>query len=244
MHKTASEAAVLAEAVLRALPPPNGVEVVLCPPFTALAAVARVIAGSPVALGAQDVHWEREGAYTGEISPEMLRDLGCRYVIIGHSERRQYFAETDERVNRKTGAALAGGLTPIVCIGETLAEREAGRAAEVVAGQVKGALSGLAPEQVRGVVLAYEPIWAIGTGRTATPLQAAEMHARVRRTIAELCGRDVAEQIRILYGGSVGPENASALLREPEIDGALVGGASLRADAFAAIARAAAGHRS
>jgi triosephosphate isomerase len=240
MYKTASEAVLLARAVVKSLPPRDGSEVVICPPFTALAAVGQVIiAGSRVGLGAQDLHWAKEGAYTGEVSAEMLRDLGCRYVIVGHSERRQYFGETDENVNKKSLAALGSGLTPIICVGETLSERETGRAHHVVEAQVKGALSGLAPGQVRALTLAYEPVWAIGTGRTATPDQAEEMHAHVRKTVAGLVGVDVAQGVRILYGGSVKPENAGELLQRSEIDGALVGGASLQADSFALIVRAA-----
>lgn len=239
MYKTPSEAIALAEGVVKALSIFDGIDVAVCPPFTALAAVGQVIAGSRIGLGAQDLHWAKEGAYTGEVSAEMLRDAGCRFVIIGHSERRQYFHETDEDVNRKIVAALASGLTPILCVGETLSEREAARAHAVVEAQVKGALSGLTPEQVRGLVLAYEPVWAIGTGRTATPSQAEEMHVYVRTTIAGLFGAEVAERIRILYGGSVKPDNAKELLRRSEIDGALVGGSSLQADSFAAIAEAA-----
>jgi len=239
MYKTASEAVVLASAVLKELSTPDGIEVVVCPPFTALAAVAQVIAESSVGLGAQDLHWAKDGAYTGEVSAEMLWDIGCRYVIVGHSERRQYFGETDEAVNKKSLAALAGGLTPIICIGETLSERETGRAHDVVEAQVKGALLGFTPEQVRALTVAYEPVWAIGTGKTATPGQAEEMHAHVRMAIAGLFGAGVAQGVRVLYGGSVKAENARELLRRSEIDGALVGGASLQADSFASIARAA-----
>ena len=239
MYKTPSEAVVLAEAVVKSLSASGGIDVVICPPFTALEAVGKVVVGSRVGLGAQDVHWEKEGAYTGEVSAEMLRDLGCRYVIVGHSERRQYFGETDERVNKKGLAALASGLTPIVCVGETLSEREAGRANEVVAAQVKGALLGCAPKDLQALALAYEPVWAIGTGQTATPSGAEEMHAHIRMTIAGLFGADVATEVRILYGGSVKPENAKELLQQSEIDGALVGGASLQADSFAAIVKAA-----
>ena len=238
MYKTASEAVVLARAVVKSLFPSDGSEVVICPPFTALAAVGQVIAGSRVGLGAQDLHWAKEGAYTGEVSAEMLRDLGCCYAIVGHSERRQYFGETDENVNKKSLAALGSGLTPIICVGETLSERETGRAHHVVEAQVKGALSGLAPGQVRALTLAYEPVWAIGTGRTATPDQAEEMHAHVRKTVAGLFGADIAQGVRILYGGSVKPENAGELLQRSEIDGALVGGASLQADSFALIVKA------
>lgn len=239
MHKTPSEAVVLAEDVVRKLSTSDGIEAIVCPPFTALEAVSRVVAGSKVSLGAQDLHWAKEGAYTGEVSAAMLRDVGCRYVIIGHSERRQYFGETDESVNRKSLAALANGLIPIICVGETLPEREAGRANEIVGVQLKGALSGCSPREARALALAYEPVWAIGTGRTATPSQAEEMHAHVRMTIAGLFGADVAKEVRILYGGSVKPENARELLQRSEIDGALVGGASLQADSFASIVNAA-----
>lgn len=239
MYKTSSEAIVLAEAIMKALSAPDGTQVVVCPPFTALAAVGQVVAGSRIGLGAQDLHWAKEGAYTGEVSAEMLRDIGCRYVIVGHSERRQYFGETDENVNRKILAALASDLTPIICVGETLLEREAGRAYTVVETQIKGALTGLRPEQVQELILAYEPVWAIGTGKTATPSQAEEMHAHIRKTIALLFGAEIAHGVRILYGGSVKPENAEELLGRSEIDGALIGGSSLQADSFAAIANAA-----
>lgn len=239
MHKTSSEAIVLAEAVVEALSMPDETQVVICPPFTALAAVGQIVAGSRIGLGAQDMHWAKEGAYTGEVSAEMLWDIGCRYVIVGHSERRQYFGETDESVNRKSLAALASGLTPIICVGETLFEREAGHARAVVEAQLKGALSGLTPEQVQGLTLAYEPVWAIGTGKTATPSQAEEMHAHIRKTIALLLGAEIAQGVRILYGGSVKPDNAKELLGRSEIDGALVGGASLDAGSFASIAHAA-----
>lgn len=239
MYKTPSEAVVLAEGIVKTLSPLDGPELVVCPPFTALAAVSQVIVGTRVGLGAQNLHWAKEGAYTGEVSADMLLDIGCRYVIIGHSERRQYFGETDESVNRKSCAALASGLTPIVCVGETLTEREAGCADAVVERQLKGALSGLSPEQVQRLVLAYEPVWAIGTGKTATPDQAEEMHAHIRKTIAMVVDDETARGIRILYGGSVKPENAKELLDRSEIDGALIGGASLQVDSFAAIAQAA-----
>lgn len=239
MYKTPSEAIVLAEGVVRALSSLNGPELVVCPPFTALAAVGQVVAGSRIGLGGQDLHWAKEGAYTGEVSADMLRDIGCRYVIIGHSERRQYFGETDECVNKKSRAALASNLIPIVCVGETLTEREAGRADAVVETQLKGALSGLVAEQVRQLILAYEPVWAIGTGKTATPSQAEEMHAYIRKTIAMLFDSEMACGIRILYGGSVKPDNAKELLERAEIDGALIGGASLQPESFAAIAKAA-----
>jgi triosephosphate isomerase len=239
MYTTPSEAVVLAEGIVKTLSSLDGPELIVCPPFTALAAVGRIVTGSRVRLGAQNLHWAKEGAYTGEVSADMLRDIGCRYVIIGHSERRQYFGETDESVNKKSCAALATGLIPIICVGETLAEREARRADAVVEIQLKGALSGLLPAQVQRLILAYEPVWAIGTGKTATPSQAEEMHAYIRKTIAMLFDSGVAGGIRILYGGSVKPDNAKELLERTDIDGALIGGASLQVESFAAIAKAA-----
>ena len=213
------------------------VEVVVCPPFTALPAVAGALKGSRIGLGAQNMHWEKEGAYTGEISAEMLTELGCRYVILGHSERRQYFGEADPQVNRKLKAALECRVTPILCIGETLAEREEGLTLQVVGGQLKGGLSGVSAQAGERVAVAYEPVWAIGTGRTATPEQAEEVHAFIRKRLTEHWGETAAAKIRILYGGSVKPDNIDALMAEPEIDGALVGGASLKADTFARIVR-------
>ncbi len=239
MYKTVAEAVDYARR-LKSSGSPAGVELAVCPPFTALLAVGRELAGSQVGLGAQDMHWAEEGAYTGEVSPLMLKELGCRYVILGHSERRQHFGESDEAVNAKVKAALRHGLVPIVCVGETLAEREAGRAREVVAGQLRGSLAGLAAQEAGNVVVAYEPVWAIGTGRTALPEDAQEMSAFIRALLAEMFGREVAGKVRIQYGGSVKPENAAGILRQPDIDGALVGGASLQVESFLAIARAAA----
>ncbi len=210
-------------------------EVVVCPPFTALPAVAGALKGSRIGLGAQNMHWEKEGAFTGEVSPVMLKDVGCRYVILGHSERRQYFGEADPQVNRKLKAALECRVTPILCIGETLAEREEGLTLQVVGGQLKGGLSGVSAQAGERVAVAYEPVWAIGTGRTATPEQAEEVHAFIRKRLTEHWGETAAAKIRILYGGSVKPDNIDALMAEPEIDGALVGGASLKADTFARI---------
>jgi triosephosphate isomerase len=198
--------------------------------------VASVLADSGVQLGAQDVHWEKEGAFTGEVSPGMLRDAGCSQVIVGHSERRQLFGETDAAVNRKVRAVLEAGLSVIMCVGETLAEREGGLTLAVVERQVRGGLQGITPDPA-SLAVAYEPVWAIGTGRTATPAQAQEVHAAIRGLIDELLGHAAADAIRILYGGSVKPDNIAELMREPDIDGALVGGASLKADSFAAIAR-------
>ena len=212
-------------------------EVVVCPPFTALPAVAGALKGSRIGLGAQNMHWEKEGAFTGEVSPLMLKDVGCRYVILGHSERRQYFGEADPQVNRKLKTALEHRLTPILCIGETLAEREEGLTLQVVGGQLKGGLSGVSAQAGERVAVAYEPVWAIGTGRTATPEQAEEVHAFIRKRLTEHWGETAAAKIRILYGGSVKPDNIDGLMAEPDIDGALVGGASLKADTFARIVR-------
>jgi len=214
-------------------------ELVLCPPAVYLEAVGTTLgAGSPVALGAQNMHDKASGAFTGEVAPAMLVDLGCRYCILGHSERRTLFGETDAVVNAKTKAALAAGLIPIVCVGETLEEREAGRTAAVVTEQVQGSLAGLAPAEIEKVVVAYEPVWAIGTGKVATPQQAQEVHALVRGLLAGLASAAVAAKVRIQYGGSVKPDNAADLAVQPDIDGALVGGASLKADDFLGIARA------
>jgi triosephosphate isomerase (TIM) len=214
-------------------------EVVVCPAFTALRSVQTVIEADhlPILLGAQNVFWEEKGAYTGEVSPGMLAKLAVTYVIVGHSERRQLFGETDEGVNQKVKAVLAHGMTPIMCVGETLEEREAGDTAAKVSGQVKGGLEGLEGEQVAGLVIAYEPIWAIGTGRNATPEDANETIGVIRSMVAGLAGEAAAGAVRILYGGSVKPGNIAALMAMPEIDGALVGGASLDADDFAGIVR-------
>ena len=193
------------------------------------------MAGSKVALGAQNMYFQPEGAYTGEIAASMLRDLGCRYVILGHSERRHILHETDEEINKKVHAALAAGLLPIVCVGELLAEREAGRTGEVIRRQFAGSLAGLSEEQMRKIVIAYEPVWAIGTGKVATPAQAEEAHLDLRKIIQQRYNEAVAQTVRIQYGGSVKPDNAAELLRQPDIDGALVGGASLKADQFLGI---------
>ena len=238
MNKTASEAAELVNAIKAELEGVSGVDVVVCPPATDLKDAAAACEGSTVGLGAQNVHWEESGAYTGEVSTGMLKDLGVEYVIIGHSERRQYFGETDETVNKRTKAALAAGLTPIVCVGETLEERDSGQMEAVVINQVKEGLADLG-DDLGKVVVAYEPVWAIGTGRTATPAQAQEVHALIRRTLAEISSGDVANTIRIQYGGSMKPANAAELLSQPDIDGGLIGGAALQADSFAAIIKAA-----
>mgnify|MGYP000162133646 FL=1 len=235
MHGLREEARALARAVHEGVRNLHGREVGIAPPFTALTTVAEALAGSAVTLGAQNMHWEERGAFTGEISPLMLRDAGCRFVILGHSERRQYFGEDDASVHRKVRAALAHELTPIVCVGETLSEREAGQTLDVVGRQVRGALLGLQADAIRHVVVAYEPVWAIGTGRVATPQQAQEVHCWIRNLLAETFG-SVAEEVRILYGGSVKPENIDELMAEADIDGALVGGASLQAESFVRIA--------
>ncbi|MDT8904085.1 triose-phosphate isomerase [Anaeroselena agilis] len=234
MHKTIAETVALVNE-LAPLVGGAAAEVVVCPPFTALAAAKAAIAGTAIKLGAQDMHWEKQGAYTGEVSAAMLKDAGCDCVIIGHSERRQYFAEKDETVNKKLHAALAGGLAPIVCVGETLAEREAGETERVVDRQVRQGLAGLTAGQAAALVVAYEPVWAIGTGRTASAEDAAAVCAFIRRLAAELFGKDAAGAMRIQYGGSVKPDNIAELMAKADIDGALVGGASLEAATFAKI---------
>jgi triosephosphate isomerase len=238
MHGTLAEAVELAEGVVRETRGTDGVEVVLCPPFTALQSVRESLDGTDVGLGAQDLHWEPRGAYTGEVSAAMLADVGCTHAIIGHSERRTYFAETDESVARKTLAALDAGLTPIVCFGETLAERESERTEEVLRVQVERGLGALADRLAR-LVVAYEPVWAIGTGRTASVEQAQSAHAFIRGVLASLGGDDAALAIRIQYGGSVKPGNAAELFAAPDVDGGLIGGASLDVESFAQIVRCA-----
>jgi triosephosphate isomerase len=241
LHKTVAEARQLVTDMLPGLQAVSGVEKLLCPPYTALTTVAGLLEGSQVALGAQNLYWETEGAFTGEISAPMLAEF-CQYVIIGHSERRAYFGETDETVNRKVKVALAHGLTPIVCVGETPEENEAGRAAEVVSRQVRDGLVDCNVITGNDLVIAYEPVWAIGTGRAATA-EGANLLIRnvIRPTLAGLFGDEVTQRVRVQYGGSVKPDNAAEFFQQPEIDGALVGGASLKADAFVGIAQAAAG---
>lgn len=235
MNKTTVDAEELAAALVSLVSAAKDREIVLAPPFTSLEAVSETIRGTNISLSAQNMHWEDKGAFTGEISAEMLLDLGCKYVIIGHSERRQYFGETDETVNKKVRKALAKGLLPIMCVGETLAEREAGNLSEVISRQVTGGLKDVTPDEMRKVVIAYEPVWAIGTGKTATPEQANEVHALIRQQVQQVYSADIAEGLRIQYGGSVTPENVSQLMAMPDIDGALVGGASLKPESFAAI---------
>ena len=213
------------------------VDVVLCPAYTALASVSELLIGSEMKLGAQDIYWEEKGAFTGEVSATLIKDAGASFVIIGHSERRQFFHETHETVNKKTKAALAAGLTPIVCVGESLRERETEKTFQVIEEQLKGALSNFNSDAVKKIIIAYEPVWAIGTGRVATPAQAQEVHAFIRKQIGKSFGEDTARGLRIQYGGSVKPENIGELMREADIDGALVGGASLDANQFADIIR-------
>jgi triosephosphate isomerase len=233
MYKTVSEARLLAQSLKAKCGALNDREVLVCPPFTALAAVAEALQGSGIQCGGQNAHWEKEGAFTGEVAARMLADLGCRYALAGHSERRQLFGESDALINKRMHGILGAGLSPIVCIGETLAEREAGKTFEVLTRQVKDSLAGLKPEAP--VVVAYEPVWAIGTGKTATPDQAQEAHAFVRKELSRFYGAEAGANLRILYGGSVKPDNAKALMGQPDIDGALVGGASLDAESFARI---------
>jgi len=221
------------EAFLAAFDPPAGVEVVLCPPFVSLGAAV----GSGCTVYAQNVHWEPAGAFTGEVSPTMLRELGVDGALVGHSERRQHFGETDETVARRTRAALEEGLGVIACVGETLEQREQDQAADIVVGQLRGSLEGVDGDAAAEMVIAYEPVWAIGTGRTATPDDAQQMCSLVRSTLGDRYGDRVAEAVRVQYGGSVKPGNAAALLRQPDVDGALVGGASLEPDDFAVICR-------
>ncbi len=241
MNLTRPEAVALAGEIASRAGAAGQVDVAICPPSVYLDAVGTAIQGTAVGLGAQNMYFEANGAFTGEISGSMLCDLQCKYVILGHSERRHILGETDEDVNRKVKVALASGLTPIVCVGETLAEREAGKTKEVVGGQFSGSLAGLSAEQVQQVVIAYEPVWAIGTGKVATPEQAEEVHADLRRLLESSYNAAAAEAVRIQYGGSVKPENAATLLSQKNIDGALVGGASLKADSFFGIIAGASG---
>lgn len=232
MNNTVAQATQLMEGLLAGVGQPQDREVLVCPPFTALHAVGRLIKGSPIVLGAQNLYPKNSGAYTGEISAPMLLEAGCRYVIIGHSERRGYFGESDEFVNEKIHAALEAGLKVILCVGESRQQREAGQAERIVTDQVRKCLAGLTAEDMVEGVIAYEPIWAIGTGLTARPEDAEEMHALVRSLLGELFSEEVARATRILYGGSVKPGNIDNLMAEPDIDGALVGGASLEAQSF------------
>ena len=239
MYKTAAEALALVDEMKKQLVGvrESDIEVVVCPPFTALYAVGTILQGSTIKLGAQNIHWEKEGAFTGEIAAPMLKEVGVKYAIVGHSERRQYFGETNDGVNKRAKAALANGIRPIVCVGEMLAQREAGQTEAVVRDHVTGSLAGFSKDAMLDTVIAYEPVWAIGTGKTATPAQAQEVHAFIRELLAALFDSQVAAKVRLQYGGSVKPANAKELLSQPDIDGALVGGASLEAKGFAEIVK-------
>ena len=235
MYKTRREAVTFIEELKPRVANVTHCEVVVAPAFTALADAAQAAKGSGIGIAAQDVHWDAEGAHTGDVSPKMLLDAGCSHVIIGHSERRHDHGETDEEVNRKLKAALAAGLTPIVCVGETLEERESNQTQQVLRRQFQGGFAGLTPSEFSRIIMAYEPVWAIGTGRTATPEQAQESHAYLRELARAQFGEEQAQAVRILYGGSVKPENIKGLMAQQDLDGALVGGASLKVDSFAGI---------
>lgn len=237
MYKTINEAIDLANGIKRELFKLDFayVDVVLCPVFTALSEVAEILNETDIGLGGQDVYWLEEGAFTGEISPLMLKDAGCQYVIIGHSERRQFFGETNETVNKKIKASLKHGLTPIICVGENLQEREANNTFKVIQNHIQGSLAEISAQDLAKTVIAYEPVWAIGTGKTATPDQAQEVHKYIRDLLSKMYGQEASEGIRIQYGGSVKPENIAELIGKPDVDGALVGGASLKVDSFSAI---------
>ena len=239
MNKTPSETKAFAEQFKAILPKTKWCDIVVCVPTVDLSAAVRSFKDSRIAVGAENVYFEKSGAYTGEISADMLADLGVRYVIVGHSERRQYFAETDETVNKRAKAALAGGLKPIICVGESLTQREQGVTEELIRMQVKIALNGVTVDELKNVVIAYEPIWAIGTGKTATADQAEEVCAAIRKVVGELYGADAAKALTVQYGGSMNPKNAEELLSKPDVDGGLIGGASLKADQFAVIVEAA-----
>ena len=237
MHKTIPEAVEMVKALKEESPQLTDAELVVIPPYTMLSEVKKAIEGSTVQLGAQNIFWEEKGAFTGEVSPPMLKDAGCQYVTIGHSERRQYFGETNETVNKKIKAALAHELTPIMCMGESLEEREKGKTMDKVETQINSGLEGLGKDEIRRIVIAYEPIWAIGTGLTATPSQAEEVHSFIREKLKEKYGNEIASYAIILYGGSVKPANTYSILKENNINGALVGGASLEADSFIQITK-------
>jgi triosephosphate isomerase (TIM) len=240
MYKDLNESAELLHGLKSKLATmPKGVKAIVCPPFTSLALAQKLLEGSPIALGAQNMYPEDEGAFTAEVSPKMLKSAGCKYVILGHSERRQYFKETDEFINKKVKKALASGLIPIVCVGETLAEREKNITDEIVTTQVKGCLKDIQTSDIEKLIIAYEPVWAIGTGKVATPQQAQDVHKLIRTLLGQLYSDSISEKVVIQYGGSVKPDNAKELLHQPDIDGALVGGACLKADSFAAIVQAA-----
>ncbi|MFH1593092.1 MAG: triose-phosphate isomerase [Candidatus Omnitrophota bacterium] len=237
MYTTVEESVTLANGIKRGLSDLDGVDVLLCPPFTSLWAVSGIINDTNISLGAQNMYWDREGAFTGEISASMLKSAGCKFVIIGHSERRAYFGETNETVNRKVKYALAKGLMPIMCVGEKLEEREGGKTFDVISSHIEGGLADLSEKDAKDIIIAYEPVWAIGTGKNATPDQAEEAHKFIRGLLADKFGKRIAEEMRIQYGGSVKPDNIEILIKEEDIDGALVGGASLKPDSFIEIVK-------
>lgn len=235
MYKTIKDGQALAVALKRELYKIENVDIVICPAYTLLAYLADDLEDSNVAIGAQDIYWQEEGAFTGEVSPVMLLDAGCRYVIVGHSERRQFFGDTNETVNKKIKACLKHGLTPIVCVGENLQEREANKTFRVIEDHINNGLVDISSYDILNLVIAYEPVWAIGTGKTATPEQAQEVHKFIRDLLKKNYGQEVADSVRIQYGGSVKPENITELMNKPDVDGALVGGASLKVESFSAI---------
>ena len=239
MNKTAAEAKALIEGIKALEGSQTQVDVAVCTPFTALDAASKALAGSTIKLGAENLYPKASGAYTGEISPDMLKEFDCAYVILGHSERREYFKESDEFINEKVRFALENGLKPILCVGETLAQREGGQTIEVVSSQTKKGLASISADSAKNVVIAYEPVWAIGTGKTATPAMAQEVHAQIRKILSELFGADTAGNMQILYGGSMKPENADELLKEKDIDGGLIGGAALKAESFVSLIKSA-----
>ena len=241
MHKTVHEAVVFVKEFRSLVKDLADVEIVIAPTFTAIHAAAEAARNSRVGIAAQDLHWEKQGAFTGEISAQMVREAGAEYVIIGHSERRQYFGETDQSVNRKLVAALGAGLIPIVCIGETLEEREGNKTLDVLDRQIKGAFDGVTGDEIAGLVIAYEPVWAIGTGRTATSAQAQDAHAHIRQRLRQWFGAPAADECHVIYGGSVKPDNTHELVSQQDVDGALVGGASLDVAGFFEIVRRARG---
>ena len=237
MNKNISESIDLANSINKSLCDVEGIEIVICPPFTSLSDVNEIVLESNIKMGAQDVYWEKEGAFTGEVSPNMLKNVGCEYCIVGHSERRQFFGETNETVSKKARALLKEGLKPIVCVGEKLEERKANKAFNVVKDHVVNSLAGLTKEDMQNVVIAYEPVWAIGTGVNATKDEAQEVHKYIRTLLKEIFGEATAKSVRIQYGGSVKPDNIKELISQEDVDGALVGGASLKADSFTQIVR-------
>ncbi len=240
MNKTAAEAVELINGINALVGSQTAVDVAVCPPFTALDAASKALKGSTVVLGAENCYPKASGAFTGEIAPNMLKEFGTSYVVLGHSERREYFKETDAFINEKVKAVLENGMMPILCVGETLEQREANETIAIVSAQTEGGLAGVSADDAEKVVVAYEPVWAIGTGKTATPAMAQEVHAEIRKVLEKLFGAEGAQKVRILYGGSMKPENADALLAEKDIDGGLIGGAALKADSFAALVNSAA----